>query len=149
MMSNVPSWKASDWKYNIKLAADAHINAFALNMAHGWYANENTLALAFKVAEQENFQLFFSFDYAGNGSWPQEDVIRLIKQYSSSSAYFQHNGGPFVSTFEGPNNAGDWANIKAQTGCFFVPDWSSLGAIPAAAAADGVVDGLFNWATWP
>ncbi|GLB20960.1 hypothetical protein AtubIFM61612_010908 [Aspergillus tubingensis] len=42
MVGNVPSWKASDWRYNIKLAADAHIDASALNMAHGWYANEET-----------------------------------------------------------------------------------------------------------
>ncbi|KAE8414568.1 glycoside hydrolase [Aspergillus pseudocaelatus] len=130
IVGNVPTWGLPDWKHDIRLATKAHIDALALNMAYGWYANEDTLALAFQAAEQENFQF-------------------LIKRYSSSSAYFQHKGGPFVSTFEGPGNAGDWNNIKAQRGCFFVPDWSSLGAIPAADAADGVVDGLFNWASWP
>lgn len=126
------------------MAVDAHLDAFALNIANGWYANNASLALAFEAAASLDFQLFFSFDYAGNGSWSQADVISLITQYGSSGAYFQYNGGPFVSTFEGPDNADDWVEIKSQTGCFFIPDWSSLGAIPAAAAADSVVDGLFS-----
>lgn len=71
-------------------------------------------------------------------------MMLSVKQYGRSSAYFQHKGRPFVSTFKGPDNAGDWADIKVQTGCFFVPDWSSLRAIPAAGAVDGVVDGLFS-----
>lgn len=143
-MGNTPTWGLSDWKNNIQLAVDAHIDAFALNIANGWHANDASLALAFEAASSLNFQLFFSFDYAGNGVWAQTDVISLIIQYSNSSAYFHYNGKPFVSTFEGPDNAEDWAIVKAQTGCFFIPDWSSLGAIPAAAAANGVVDGLFS-----
>ncbi|KAH1500885.1 hypothetical protein KXX06_001443, partial [Aspergillus fumigatus] len=70
-------------------------------------------------------------------------------QYGSNGAYFQYNGKPFVSTFEGPNNAEDWVTIKAQTGCFFIPDWSSVGAKPAVALANGVADGLFSWSAWP
>lgn len=52
-----------------------------------------------------------------------------------------------MSTFEGPANADDWSSIKQSTGCFFVPDWSSLGAKPAVEL--GSADGLFNWAAWP
>jgi len=76
-----------------------------------------------------------------------------------SSAYYRNirpvplisdtNGQPFVSTFEGPANADDWVFIKSETGCFFVPDWSSVGAKPALELAGGVVDGLFSWAAWP
>ncbi|KAJ0353197.1 hypothetical protein COL154_012253 [Colletotrichum chrysophilum] len=61
----------------------------------------------------------------------------------------EKSGKPFVSTFEGPDNAEDWVEIKAATGCFFIPDWSSLGAKPAMAKANGVADGLFSWAAWP
>lgn len=139
-----PTWGSSDWKNNIQLAIDAHIDAFALNIANGWYANDASLALAFEAAAGLKFQLFFSFDYAGNGTWAHADVISLLTQYGSSSAYFHYNGKLFVSTFEGPDNAEDWVEIKAQTGCFFIPDWSSLGAIPAAAAANSVVNGLFS-----
>ncbi|KAF4432822.1 Glucan endo-1,3-alpha-glucosidase agn1 [Colletotrichum fructicola] len=39
--------------------------------------------------------------------------------------------------------------VPSATGCFFIPDWSSLGAKPAMAKANGVADGLFSWAAWP
>lgn len=145
-MGNTPSWTIDDWTYNIQLAADAHIDAFALNIAQGWYANDKSIADAFAAAEAlgSKFQLFFSFDYAGNNSWAEADVISLINQYSSSSAYYHYNGSPFVSTFEGPGNADDWINIKSQTGCFFMPDWSSEGAGPAIQLGNGVADGLFS-----
>lgn len=102
----------------------------------------------FKQLRTTIFSLFFSFDYAGgSGPWPQADVIGYLTQYSAASAYYRYNGQPFVSTFEGPNNAEDWIEIKAQTGCFFIPDWSSLGAEAALkAGGGGIVDGLFNWA---
>ena len=77
----------------------------------------------------------------------------MINQYKGHSAYWQHDGPngkqPLVSTFEGSDNAEDWKDIKARTGCFFMPDWSSLGAGPAVEKADGVADGLFSWAAWP
>lgn len=89
------------------------------------------------------FKLFFSFDYAGNGAWALADVASYISQY------YQHNGQPFVSTFEGRYNAADWETIKSETGCFFVPDWSSEGAKVALNLDPGVPDGLFSWAAWP
>jgi hypothetical protein len=54
-----------------------------------------------------------------------------------------------VSTFEGPAGAEDWINIKKETGCYFVPDWASLGAKVALKASPGVPDGLFSWTAWP
>lgn len=60
-----------------------------------------------------------------------------------------HDSKPLVSTFEGPGNAEDWIAIKKQTDCFFIPDWSSVGAKEAAELANGVADGLFSWAAWP
>lgn len=118
-------------------------------MAHGEATNEKSVADAFTVAESLGFKLFFSFDYAGNGAWPKAEVISLLQKYSSSSAHYRHNGQAFVSTFEGPANANDWVSIKSETGCFFVPDWSSVGAKPALELAGGVADGLFSWAAWP
>lgn len=41
----------------------------------------------------------------------------------------------------------DWVEIKAAVDCFFMPDWSSLGAKDALALK--TADGLFNWAAWP
>lgn len=54
-----------------------------------------------------------------------------------------------MSTFEGPGSADDWVTIKSETNCFFMPDWSSVGAKPAVELANGVADGLFSWSAWP
>ncbi|KAL1963030.1 hypothetical protein VTN77DRAFT_8778 [Rasamsonia byssochlamydoides] len=123
MVTNSAKFSLGDWETDITYAQEAHIDAFALNMAYDDPANGPGLANAFTAANNLGFQLFFSFDYAGNGPWPQADVINLITEYSSNAAYYQYNGQPFVSTFEGPANAYDWITIKAQTGCFFIPDW--------------------------
>jgi hypothetical protein len=53
-----------------------------------------------------------------------------------------------MSSFEGPGSASDWISIKAQTGCFFMPDWDSIGPQNAVKAANGVADGLFSWNAW-
>ncbi|KAI8197977.1 Mutanase, partial [Colletotrichum sp. SAR 10_65] len=144
------TFDVAKWEDNIALAQQAHIDAFALNIAHGWKFNDQQIANAFSAATSKGFKLFFSFDYAGGDvPWPMAEVKALIQKYGSSSAHFQYNGKAFVSTFEGPDNADDWKSIKADTGCFFIPDWSSLGATPAVKAGDGVADGLFNWAAWP
>ncbi|GKT50966.1 mutanase Pc12g07500 [Colletotrichum spaethianum] len=150
MVGNTETFDIAKWEDNIALAQQAHIDAFALNIAHGWKYNDQQISNAFAAAGAKGFKLFFSFDYAGGDvPWPMAEVKALIQKYGSSQAHFQYNGKPFVSTFEGPDNADDWKSIKADTGCFFIPDWSSLGAGPAINAGDGVADGLFNWAAWP
>jgi hypothetical protein len=117
-------------------------------MAYNGSTDAAQLVNAFQAANNLGFKLFFSFDYAGNGPWPMAEVTSLIQKYGSNSAYYQNNG-PFVSTFEGPANSADWITIKQTTGCFFMPDWSSLGAAAALAASSGVADGLFSWDAWP
>jgi hypothetical protein len=102
---------------------------------------------AYNVASGTDFKLFISFDYLAQGAWDQNAVVKTIQGYSSYPAQFMWDGKPLASTFEGPGNAGDWAYIKAQTGCFFVPDYSSLGAATAAATPN--IDGLFSWNAWP
>ncbi|KAF4231002.1 hypothetical protein CNMCM6805_000525 [Aspergillus fumigatiaffinis] len=132
----------------MNLAMEAHIDAFALNIAAGWVGNDAQIANAFTAANSLGFKLFFSFDYAGNGPWAESDVYNLIRTYGWNAAYYQYNGAPFVSTFEGTDNANDWITIKAETGCFFMPDWSSRGAEVALKLGGGVADGLFSWAAW-
>jgi hypothetical protein len=146
-LDNVGSWTVANWQKDIRLAQASHIDAFALNFANsgGGYANQ--MSNAFSAANSLGFKLFFSFDYAAQGPFDQQEVIKVINQYGSNGAYYKYNGKPFVSTFEGPANSGDWTAIKSQTGCFFIPDWSSLGA--QGAVNRGVVDGLFSWEAWP
>lgn len=89
----------------MKLAQDALIDAFALNMANNDLTNIKALPAAFSAADSVGFKLFFSFDYARNGNWPKSDVINLINQYSAHASYFFYEGQAFVSTFEGPSRA--------------------------------------------
>ncbi|EMR89229.1 putative alpha glucanase protein [Botrytis cinerea BcDW1] len=148
LVGNVASWTTANWVADIQLAQEAHIDAFALNVGYGDGSIPNSLANAFLAAQTTGFKLFISFDYTGGTApWPEANVISLLNTYKSSSAYYKYLGKPFVSTFEGVDNTADWTTIKAQTGCFLVPNWSSLGA--QAAVARGTADGLFSWNAWP
>ena len=119
-------------------------------MAFNELMDSVTVAHAYAAAETVGgFKLFLSFDYAGNGPWSKALVMSTILNFMNRGAQYRHNGQPLVSTFEGPECAEDWYDIKEVTGCFFVPDWSSLGAKGAMEAGGGVADGLFSWAAWP
>ncbi|KAF7137072.1 hypothetical protein CNMCM5793_006960 [Aspergillus hiratsukae] len=149
MVSNTAGYAVTDWENEITLAMDAHIDAFALNMAYNDDTNDSQLPNAFTAAQNLGFSLFLSFDYAGNGPWPQGTVLDYLIQWTASSAYYFYQGQPFVSTFEGSENAADWVDVKSLTASFFMPDWSSLGAKAALELQEGIADGLLSWAAWP
>ncbi|EAL86742.1 glycoside hydrolase family 71 protein [Aspergillus fumigatus Af293] len=149
MVGNTKSLGLIDWRHEMQAAQAAGIDAFVLNMANKDPTNDIALPMAFTAADDIGFQLLFSFDYAGNGPWDKSVVIDMIKGYGAKDTYFKTAGKPFVSTFEGPNNADDWKDIKKETNCFFMPDWSSVGAQPAVHLGDGIADGLFSWDAWP
>jgi hypothetical protein len=139
-----------DFRDDIRLAKEAHIDGFALNVAANEEGNERSLDMMFEASDALGFKLIFSFDYAGNGPWDKEDVIFHIDYYSRKPSYFRHHGTqPLVSTFEGakPEEYVDWHDIRQRTGAFFMPSFSSLGAKKAMATK--VVDGLFSWGAWP
>ncbi|PQE12788.1 alpha-13-glucanase mutanase protein [Rutstroemia sp. NJR-2017a BBW] len=145
MVGNAYTWTVAQWERDMAIASNAHIDAFALNIASNDRNLASSISHAFEAASNSGFKLFFSFDYANN--WLKSDVLKYINQYSGNVAYFHYKSKPFVSTFEGPGSSDDWVDIKAQTGCFFMPDYSSLGAKEALKL--GVADGLFSWAAWP
>lgn len=149
LVDNTALFTSSDWEREFSLAQEALIDAFVLNIAWNGTSNERQIPLAFQVANSVGFKLFFSFDYDGNGPWPKDDVLALMTNYQTNGAYYTENSQPLVSTFEGGSNATDWVDIKAETDCFLIPDWSSLGAQDAWDAADHVADGLFSWDAWP
>ncbi|KAK6595837.1 hypothetical protein H4I96_10156 [Botrytis cinerea] len=101
------------------------------------YENPEDLALP-----ANQFTLYETSN-AGNGAWLQADAITLVNQYKMEAAYYFYNGQAFVSTFEGVDNTQDWPTIVPDTGCLFIPSWSSLGA--KASMATGVPNGLFSW----
>lgn len=98
----------------------------------------------------KGFGLFLSFDYLSGGAWDAGAVIDTIKYFDTTAgnAHYRYGNGNqlLVSTFEGFYNAPDWVGIKKETGCFFIPDWSSAG--PGGIPKD-IVDGAFNWDAWP
>ncbi|KAL6872703.1 hypothetical protein J3F83DRAFT_580668 [Trichoderma novae-zelandiae] len=146
MVGNAENYTLGTWETDIGLAQEAHIDAFALNIAYNDSTAANSVSLAFQAASSKGFKLFFSFDYAGGGPWPADSVRSVASPYLSLATYFTYNGKPLISTFEGTQNAQDWETLKHDLGCFFLPDYSSLGA--DAAKTLGVADGLFSWAAW-
>ncbi|KAJ6163877.1 Glycoside hydrolase family 71 [Penicillium chrysogenum] len=146
MLENAKDWNLGAWEDEINLARTAHIDGFALNFGSG-VSYDVAILKAFIAANKLGFKFVFSFDYAGNGPFTKDTVIQTLRYWVSYDMFYQFRGKPLVSTFEGPANAADWAEIKAAVDCFFMPDWSSLGAKDALALK--TADGLFNWAAWP
>ncbi|TKW54017.1 Glucan endo-1,3-alpha-glucosidase agn1 [Colletotrichum tanaceti] len=153
MLINTKNYTMSDYEDDFKLAKDAHIDAFALNMGLTDPNTAESLEDAFTAAKTVGFQLFFSFDYNGGyfggKPWPKETILEMGDKYFKRDEYFKYADKPVASTFEGTENAKDWIEIKEKTGAFFIPDWSSISPEAALALADGVADGLFSWNAWP
>lgn len=120
-----------------------------MNIAPGDSYTTSSINLAAQAAKDHgNFSLFLSFDYRSNGEWDAGVATSTINTFANTAgnAQFRYKEKPFVSTFEGVDRQSDWAAIKQNTGCFFVPDWSSVG--PAAIPQDNI-DGAFSWDAWP
>ncbi|KAM0181840.1 hypothetical protein ACHAPC_003991 [Botrytis cinerea] len=145
MVGNVPFWGVSQWTKDMTKAKQAHIDAFVLNMASTDQNLLTQVAYAFAAAKKVGFKCLFSFDETSD--WTYDTIMGYLNQYIGNDAYYIYKGKPLVSTFEGAGNSDAWRQIKSQTGIFFIPDWSSLGA--QAAVKLGVADGLFSWAAWP
>ncbi|KAI1775906.1 glycoside hydrolase family 71 protein [Hypoxylon cercidicola] len=136
------------WQQDITEAKSAGIDGFALNVGSGDTWNAQQLQLAYDTASSNSFSLFLSFDM-GATSWTVDQVVQLVNQYKNAGSQFKVNGKPFVSTFEGPGWADNWASVRSQTGdIYLVPDWSSLGASGVGSKL-AQIDGAFNWGAWP
>lgn len=151
IIGNTADYTQQDFLDSIGNASAAGIDGFALNIATDavFAHTDQSLNDVYSAAEQfdQSFKLFLSFDYGVVPDWDPSVVIEYINRYKNSSAQFLYEDKPLVSTFEGPSHASNWTDIKDQTGCFFMPDYSSLGA--AGAAATDNVDGLLSWDAWP
>ena len=149
-VGNVAEYSIDDWVDDITKAKDAGIDGFALNIGpQDDYTTTQINSAADAANKVQGFTLFLSFDYLIAGvSWDAGRVSSTIKDFASKAgaAQFRYRDKPLVSTFEGADSAGDWAAIKADTDCFFVPDWTSRspGGIPQEN-----IDGAFSWDAWP
>jgi len=147
-LANSENFTDATWQNNYKLAAEASIDGFALNIGHSDPRYETLIASAFRNAAISKFPVFLNFDYAAGGVWPIENIVLLIKQYRDHQYYYKYQSKPLVATFEGYDRASDWPTIKAQAGSiFFMPQWSSVP--PYAQISIAGIDGLTSWDAWP
>lgn len=144
-------------------AKAAGFDAFALNVPGTDSWATNAIQLLFNAARSDgSFKLFFSFDMTHFNSPSQ--FLPLITQYANDSAYFQQNGRPFLSTFNGgtmtfgqstPNDGWNTALLQPlqaqRITPFFVPDFDDWSGYPNGFFnAFPVVDGAFSWeSAWP
>jgi glucan endo-1,3-alpha-glucosidase len=153
-VGNTGSYDVNDWTNEIKTAAEAGIDGFALNIGTPLSGNTETqIENAFKAVNGQSFKLFFSFDYEGgtDGPWSASDVAKVLKKYASNKAHYKVDGAALASTFEGPDNAQDWAEggtIRSAVpgGIHFIPDWTSLGPDGISAKSKDI-DGACKLAT--
>ena len=158
VVGNTAAHTQSTWEDDITIAKNSGIDAFALNCGYLDSNIPTQVANAFAAAETlgSNFKLFFSFDYLGGGQpWPatgSNSVVSYLNQYIGKASYFRYKGNPFVSTFEGTSNIGDWSQggtIRSAVGkIYFVPDWTSLGPSGISSSLNNI-EGFFSWDMWP
>ncbi|KAF9889444.1 hypothetical protein FE257_007346 [Aspergillus nanangensis] len=148
MLGNTNNYTQDEWRADMVAAQKAKIDAFAINTGYGLNGTNDLLDAAFTVAKDLDFKLFLSFDYSGDGHWPADQVLDVLKKFTPHAAWYKGSDNkPLVSTFEGAQAGGDWGKIKEKVECTFIPDWSSLH--PDIAMGRGPVDGLMSWEAWP
>ncbi|KAI1796269.1 glycoside hydrolase [Ganoderma leucocontextum] len=141
------------------------LDAFALNVQQPSAPFTNaSVGFLFDAANQNGFKLFFSFDMTTINA--PSDFLPLLNQYQSNAAYYQHDGRPFVSTFDGgaksfgagsPNQGWQqqFKDVLSSQGInpFFVPDFDDYGGATYDSTFFNnypVVDGVFSWeSAWP
>ncbi|MCJ1394120.1 hypothetical protein MMC18_006998 [Xylographa bjoerkii] len=151
IVGNAYGFNQTTYAQDMSLASAAGIDGFALNIAGDTWT-EDQLDSAYAAAGSiPGFSLFLSFDHASNdanfgGSFTAQNITGYINKYKAEPAQYLYGGKPVASTFEGPAHAADWATVKAATGCFFIPDWTSMKGNPSTFAN---VDGALSWDVWP
>ncbi|KAI0541346.1 glycoside hydrolase family 71 protein [Xylaria digitata] len=136
----VEKYTLDDWKTDIAQAQAIGIDGFALNCAPERVDNytPKQLANAYQAAEELDFKMFISFDFAYWNAGDTEDIIEIVRNY---------NDGAIVSTFVGDSM--DWNAVKNE-----LPD-QKITALPNIqdpsflANAQTGLDGAFSWYAWP
>ncbi|TGJ75899.1 hypothetical protein E0Z10_g10932 [Xylaria hypoxylon] len=155
----VEGFTIDDWKTDIAQAQAIGIDGFALNCAPERIDNytPKQLANAYQAAEELDFKVFISFDFAYWNTGDTADIIDIVGNYSShpAQAYYSMsnnshrflNDGAIVSTFVGDSM--DWNAVKNA-----LPD-QKITALPNIqdpaflANAQTGLDGAFSWYAWP
>lgn len=137
-----------DWKHDIQQAQAIGIDGFALNCAPPRIDDytPKQLELAYAAAEELDFKMFISFDFAYWSNGDTELITDIVGNYSASPAQAYYNDGAIVSTFVG--DSFDWNAVKNA-----LPD-QKITALPNiqdpsyVANANTGLDGAFSWYGW-
>ncbi|KAJ5478790.1 hypothetical protein N7530_004299 [Penicillium desertorum] len=113
MAGIVKDYQLEDWKEDMTTAQSIGIDAFALNCASIDSYTPTQLALAYEAAEQVNFKVFISFDFAYWTNGDTEKITEYMKQYAGHPAQMQYKGAAVVSTFVG--DSFNWDAVKQNT----------------------------------
>ena len=154
-VGNAYGYNTTTYTQEMNLASAAGIDGFAMNIAgDAW--TEDQLDTAYAAAASLNFKLFISFDHAANdgafgGSFTAANITAYINRYKGEPAQYLYGAKaqPVASTFEGPAHAADWVSVQQMTGCFFIPDWTSIKGAQDAQSMFANVNGVLSWDVWP
>ncbi|KAJ7901169.1 glycoside hydrolase family 71 protein [Mycena olivaceomarginata] len=124
----VESYTQSDWEKDMKLAMDIGIDAFSLNIGKDSY-NDKQLDLAYTAADNVDFKVFLSFDFA---YWQNEDINTMaayVQNYATrpGQVMYPRQGQPaaFVSSFLGDRFPYRTLESQLEDGLklFACPNW--------------------------
>ncbi|KAF1952324.1 glycoside hydrolase, partial [Byssothecium circinans] len=136
---------SKDYDADMKQAKAAGIDAFALNIGLDSYT-DTQLGYAYKSASDNGMKVFISFDFNYYTTGSEVAIAEKVKQYASSAGQLRVDNKPFVSTFNGNQEAAKTLNAaalkKAAGDIYLVPNFQPKGSL------DGI-DGAFNWMAWP
>lgn len=116
---------------------------------------DGQMAYAYAAAEALNFKLWISFDMTYD--WAEADMVTLITAHATSSAAYQWNGAPLVSTYSGEGEGDSfWTSLKTTLSgsgidIVLAPAFTKY-RDPSDAASllsdFSSIDGFFNWWSW-
>lgn len=135
----------------IQQAQAIGIDGFALNCAPPWVDSYTPKQLdnAYTAAQQLNFKMFISFDFAYWSNGDTGNITSFVGKYASNPAQAVFNGGALVSTFVG--DSFNWNAVKSALGSqklTVIPNLQDPTASGSASSQYGV-DGAFSWYAWP
>ncbi len=136
-----------DYTYDIKLAQDVGISAFALNYG-GWGVDfsvqDGYLSDFYSAAAKLGFKVFISIDTTSVKD--STKVVQLVKRYKDSPAQFRIGGRIVLSTFQTDPPAWNWQTDvldKIGSQVMFLP--GSLSDDAGSLFAQTTGDGFFPW----
>ncbi|KAJ5435300.1 Glycoside hydrolase family 71 [Penicillium cf. griseofulvum] len=123
------------------------IDAFALNCASIDSYTPTQLALAYEAAQQVNFKVFISFDFAYWTNGDSAKITEYMKQYAGHPAQMQYKGAAIVSTFVGDSFNWDVVRQGTPHPIYALPNLQDPAEATTGPAKSA--DGAFSWLAWP